>query len=110
MEVDAKKIKQLRTNEGWTQQHLADVCEVSLRTVQRVERYGIASNETALGLCAAFNITVVEIKAKPPVHEVETTNDQLQESVRTKLSWLSLIMGVMIGSGSTFFITQFILR
>ncbi len=28
MEVNAKKIKLLRTSKGWTQQHLADACIV----------------------------------------------------------------------------------
>lgn len=54
MDVNAKKIKALRKSKGWTQQHLADACAISLRTVQRVERYGNASQETVLSLAAVF--------------------------------------------------------
>jgi transcriptional regulator with XRE-family HTH domain len=50
MEVNASLIKNQRLINGWTQQHLADACSVSLRTIQRVERYGQASNETVASL------------------------------------------------------------
>jgi len=61
MDVNAKKIKTLRTTKGWTQQHLAEACAISLRTVQRVERYGNASQETVLSLAAVFEISQIDI-------------------------------------------------
>lgn len=54
MDINAKKIKQLRTDRAWTQQHLADACGISLRTIQRVERYGNSSKETLMALAAVF--------------------------------------------------------
>lgn len=56
MEINALKVKNLRSEQHWTQQHLADACGISLRTVQRVERYGNASNETLMSLAAVFNV------------------------------------------------------
>jgi len=61
MDVNAKKIKTLRTTKGWTQQHLADASAISLRTVQRVERYGNASQETVLSLAAVFEVSQIDI-------------------------------------------------
>jgi transcriptional regulator with XRE-family HTH domain len=61
MDVNAKKIKTLRTQKGWTQQHLADACAISLRTVQRVERYGNASQETVLSLAAVFEVLQLDL-------------------------------------------------
>ncbi len=61
MNINAEKIKSLRQSKGWTQQHLADACGLSLRTIQRVERHGVASKETALSLCAVFEQTMVSI-------------------------------------------------
>lgn len=56
MDVNASLIKNQRSINGWTQQHLADACGVSLRTIQRVERYGQASNETVASLSSVFEI------------------------------------------------------
>ncbi|MEZ9594247.1 helix-turn-helix domain-containing protein [Shewanella sp. 10N.261.52.F9] len=40
MEINPFAIRTLRQEKGWTQQHLADACAISLRTVQRVEKEG----------------------------------------------------------------------
>ena len=56
MQLQAALIKQLRLERGWTQQQLADICDVSLRTIQRVEIQGIASLETSKAIAAAFDI------------------------------------------------------
>lgn len=70
MEVNAQLIKQYRTDKAYTQQHLADVCGVSLRTIQRVERYGVASSETLMSLSAVFEVDNREFQATN--NEVET--------------------------------------
>jgi len=49
-------IRQLRAEKGWTQQQLADICNLSLRTIQRVELHGIASLETSKALAVAFDV------------------------------------------------------
>jgi len=56
MNINAAEVKNFRTKLGWTQQVLADACDLSLRTIQRVERYGTASTETMMSLCAVFEI------------------------------------------------------
>ena len=56
MEIDSSTIKNLRTQRSWTQQHLADACDISLRTVlyQRDQVYSckarILTNITLLCL------------------------------------------------------------
>jgi transcriptional regulator with XRE-family HTH domain len=54
--VNSKKLKQLRLAKNWTQQHLADVCDLSMRTIQRVEKDGVASNETVAAYAAIFEL------------------------------------------------------
>lgn len=61
MLVDAKKIKLLRLDKNWTQQHLADVCDLSMRTIQRVEKVGVASNETVSAYAAVFELNSSDI-------------------------------------------------
>ena len=56
MQLDTAKIRTLRQERAWTQQQLADICDLSLRTIQRVELLGTASLETGRSLAAAFEI------------------------------------------------------
>lgn len=56
MEISAEIVRQERQRRGWTQQHLADAAGCSLRTVQRIENQGLASNESVSALCAVFEI------------------------------------------------------
>ncbi|UTW56567.1 helix-turn-helix domain-containing protein [Kordiimonas sp. SCSIO 12610] len=65
MEVNASIVRSMRMSKGWTQQHLADACDVSLRTIQRVEKLGTASNETVMGLCAVFEVDQKELSIIP---------------------------------------------
>ncbi|MFN6261648.1 MAG: helix-turn-helix domain-containing protein [Chromatiaceae bacterium] len=64
MQLNLHLIKQLRNERGWTQQQLADICAVSLRTVQRVEMQGVSSLETCKALAAAFVIEREQLLAR----------------------------------------------
>lgn len=70
MDVNAQLIKDQRTANNWTQQHLADACGLSLRTIQRVERYGNASNETVAALASVLEVAQSDIVI--PERETET--------------------------------------
>lgn len=93
MEVNAQKLKQLRTDKAWTQQHLADACGISLRTVQRVERYGNASKETLMAFAAVFEIEQSEILA----HAQEVISVKQMVEVDKKLERSLLIKAVSFG-------------
>lgn len=60
MKIDTLKLKLKRQAKGWTQQHLADVSGVSLRTIQRAEMSGSVSTETINALSAVFEINHME--------------------------------------------------
>jgi transcriptional regulator with XRE-family HTH domain len=81
LDINSQEIKSLRQSKGWTQQHLADACDLSLRTIQRVERHGAASNETALSLCAVFDRTIEQLI----VIEVLETTEAKQVSIYAML-------------------------
>ena len=61
MKLDLHKLKKLRESKAWSQSHLADVSGVSLRTIQRIEKSGIASQESAQSICSAYDILVADI-------------------------------------------------
>jgi|TARA_B100001964_G_C13827707_1_gene420171 transcriptional regulator with XRE-family HTH domain len=55
IQLVAQRIKQLRFERAWPQEQLADICDVSVRTVQRVEHGETFSLETLKALAAAFD-------------------------------------------------------
>lgn len=61
MQLNPNTVKALRHKFNWTQQLLADACDVSLRTIQRVEKEGAASKETTMSLCAVFEVRQGEL-------------------------------------------------
>ena len=67
MEINATLIKKSRLNRGWTQQQLAEIASVSLRTIQRIERTGSASNESVSSLCASFELKREDLLIVPRV-------------------------------------------
>jgi len=97
MDVNAKKIKSLRTDKGWTQQHLADACAISLRTVQRVERYGNASQDTVLGLASVFEIPQNDlIVPEEPLEDISDETDN--SSNQNKQIFLAALFGAFAGA------------
>lgn len=55
------KIKELRTQRAWTQEQLAQIVQVDVRTIQRVESGKVASMETLKALASAFDLDVGEL-------------------------------------------------
>ena len=49
-------IQKLRLQRGWSQQQLADLTGLSVRTVQRIEQGQVASTESLKSLAAVFEI------------------------------------------------------
>ena len=85
--ADAAKIKRWREERHWSQEHLADLAGIGLRTVQRIEKGEPASRETMTALAAAFNVDVMALAVDP-----ET---EAEEIVRKKDA--KLIAGMRLG-------------
>lgn len=67
MKIDSSYIKAQRTRRAWSQEHLAEVTGLGLRTIQRIEKTGAASYESARALAAVFEMDVAELRVAPPV-------------------------------------------
>jgi DNA-binding XRE family transcriptional regulator len=61
MSVSIEKLKKLRKYSGWSQERLAEICGLSLRTIQRIETSGNASLESQLAIATAFSISPGEL-------------------------------------------------
>jgi len=51
-------VRKLRLRKGWSQDQLAELADVSVRTIQRIERGHTPSLETANALAAVFEVHV----------------------------------------------------
>lgn len=67
MKIDSSYIKAQRARRAWSQEHLAEVTGLGLRTIQRIEKTGAASYESARSLAAVFEIDVADLRVAPPV-------------------------------------------
>lgn len=64
MQVNASLLKQERNKRAWSQEHLAQVTDLGLRTIQRIESSGMASNESIASIATAFEMTVADFMAQ----------------------------------------------
>lgn len=59
----AKFVRNEREQRAWSQSQLAEVAGISLRTIQRLEKNGVASFETLMAVAQALKIDVKELNA-----------------------------------------------
>ncbi len=61
MKIHSDRVKKLRTAKNWSQEQLSEVCGLSLRTIQRLEKGGNPSIESIRALAAAFEVDPKEL-------------------------------------------------
>jgi transcriptional regulator with XRE-family HTH domain len=76
--LDAAKLRRLREDRHWSQEHLAELAGVGVRTVQRIENGEKSSNESLKALAAAFNIDASDL--------TENTNAKAEKLIRQKVT------------------------
>lgn len=65
---DHAKIKRWREERQWSQEHVADLAGIGLRTIQRIENGEPASQDSLKALAAAYNVDVMVLATD---HETE---------------------------------------
>src|SRR5262245_7974050 len=73
---DGNRIRTLRLRRGWPQEQLANIADLSPRTIQRVEAGGNASYETLRSIACAFEVEAKDLLMEQP----ETVAPQFRES------------------------------
>lgn len=61
MKINHKLLRRQREQRAWTQNQLAEVASLSMRTVQRIERNGIAAKESAMALASALDMDLADL-------------------------------------------------
>jgi len=98
MDVNAPLARRARLSRGWTQQHLADTCDLSLRTIQRVERFGSAAPETVMELCSVLELSQVELVI--PEAQQSKNRKAMSPVLVVTLMISMLLLGVGLGVGA----------
>ena len=68
-------VQKLRLQRGWSQEQLAELSGLSVRTIQRIERGLPASNETLKSLASVFEIDFSTLQATQEPAMTTTLND-----------------------------------
>lgn len=87
MKLNAERIRTLREQRAWSQEHLATVAGLSTRTLQRIEAGAAASQETCMALAAALDIPVRLITGTPLPTDI-STGPSLPRPLSPASSWL----------------------
>ena len=98
--TDTAKIKRWREERHWSQEHLALLAGVGLRTLQRIESGQQASSETLKALANAFNVDVVALSVDPEIEAGKVIRSRRARAVRAlRLSfWIHAACYVVVAA------------
>lgn len=88
------KIKMLRLQKAWSQERLADIASVNVRTVQRIEKGEKVSLETLSALASALGVDVQQLSMVSD--NVELTKSQSDKLWRLSRKLLTIFLMVSI--------------
>lgn len=95
-------IRKLRLQRGWSQEHVAKLGGLSVRTVQRIERGEKPGLESLKSLAAVFETTVAKLQREPDMNaevnyteEEKTVIDQVR-AIKGFYSHLSMYVLVIV--------------
>lgn len=92
MKIDIELIKSQREKRAWTQSQLAKLSGLSLRTIQRIEKAGLASQESAKSIASVLEI---------PVERLQINQNR---KIRSLPKWAASIVASFAVGLSTMFI------
>jgi len=74
-------IRKLRIEKGWSQETLAEISDLSVRTIQRIERGGNASLESLSALAAVFEVDIATLTTETSMYKQKELSDEENEAV-----------------------------
>lgn len=98
IQADGAQVRRWRDGRGWSQEHLAEVAGISLRTVQRIENGEKAARESVMALAAAFGVDVMALTVDAQAQAAQATRDgKAKELAALRLSVLIHLAGYLFG-------------
>lgn len=99
MKLEGDAVRGLRERRGWSQQQLAEVAGLSVRTVQRLETAGIAAGETRMAVAAALDVAPEDLLAAPVAAQAVPRPGPGPDQA-LKLIWTALaVLGFLLVAG-----------
>lgn len=95
MELNKVILKAHRDSRAWSQSQLAEVSGLSLRTIQRIEKTGVASQESAKSLAAVYECSITELTKNNTPSEVKGKFYFSKVSSKAKVIHLSVLLPVL---------------
>ena len=77
---NSNQVKQLRLQRAWSQEQLAELAGLSVRTIQRIENGDRPGLETLSALAAGFEVNVAEISGESPEGHEESLDLRIEEA------------------------------
>ena len=80
-------IRKLRLQRGWSQEQLAELCDLSVRTIQRLEKGDSAGVETYKSLASIFEVNLLELRQQQERSmnkQLNISNDEHRVIVQVK--------------------------
>ena len=74
-------VRKLRLQRGWSQDQLAQLSGLSIRTIQRIERGQNAGLESLKSLAAVFEIQLTELQQEMTMNSEKTVSDEEQRVI-----------------------------
>ncbi len=74
------QVKQLRLQRAWSQEQLAELAGLSVRTIQRIENGDRPGLETLSALAAVFEVNVADITGDSPAGHEESLDLRIEEA------------------------------
>ena len=101
---DSSKIKRWRDERCWSQEHLASVAGIGLRTIQRIENGDKASRESLMALASAFGVDVMALTVDAKSEAAKMVHDERLKGIAAlRLSfWINLasyVFGMVLFAG-----------
>ena len=78
-------VRKYRIDRGWSQETLAELSGLSVRTIQRVERGGRASLDSMTALANAFDVSINDLSTETEMYQqnaIDPREEQVLEHVR----------------------------
>ncbi|RAP57536.1 XRE family transcriptional regulator [Oleiagrimonas sp. MCCC 1A03011] len=112
---DGTKIRRWREERCWSQEHLAEVAGIGLRTVQRIENGDPASRESVMALAAAFGVDALALSTDARSEAARSKREETARGIAAfRLSfWIhvaSYIFGVILFIGISIGVGSFIMK
>lgn len=98
MQVNSTLIKAEREKRAWSQEHLAKLAGLGLRTIQRIESTGAGSYESVSAIAAVFGVPVADLRVPAESRQRELSRGKIaaQLAARRLWAWLGLAFLVQL--------------